>query len=293
MRSGRINAQKKESSFVSFDKTPIHYDLYDGFRNGGTPGPSGGIRANLLVVHGSGEHAGRYAGFGGYLAQRGIRVYVVDLRGYGRSGGRRAYARRMSDFGRDLDALLALMEKRHDGGLFLLGHSLGGLIASYNLAYTVLRPLRGLILSSPCFALERKVPWHIHALAVLSSKLWPTRLYPTDPRPEILTHDPEVVNHFWEDTALTHKMSAGLYVLMRRTFARSLEIARRITCPVLVLQAGDDRVVKVEATRAFYEQLKSQDKTLKVYEGFFHEILQERDRVKVYEDILRWLEAHA
>lgn len=148
-----------EHRFISFDKTPLYYRRY----STGTP-----ARGVVIVVHGIGEHGGRYEALASYLSGLGIESFLPDLRGFGKSGSRRACIRRFSDFHRDLFALHALIKRTSGLPVFMLGHSLGGLVVSSYAAFSEHPALEGVILSSPSFGLSLRVPAWRHAGGLFS-----------------------------------------------------------------------------------------------------------------------------
>lgn len=244
-------------------------------------------RGTLAIVHGYGEHAGRYREFSAWLAGHGWRVVACDLPGHGRSPGRRGHIRRFSDYLSVVEALLA--EAQRAAPVFLLGHSLGGLIAA---RYLELEPqaASGLILSSPFFGLALPVPAWKRALAQMLSRLWPAASLPSGIRPEDLSHDPKVVEAYRRDP-LVHRVATARWfteVLAAQTAA--LRDAPKLEVPVLIVQGEEDRLAQVAATRAFAAACGSPSLTLKLYGGLYHETLNELDRKRVWQDILAWLE---
>lgn len=271
-----------EHRFLSFDKTPIFYSRLR---------PASKAKATVMVVHGMGEHGGRYRLAAEYLAERGYQVLVPDLRGFGKSGGRRAFIRNFSDYHRDLEALhrFAISEEK-EVPVFLLAHSLGGLIASSYLAFTQPLPLAGLILSSPCFGIALKVPGWKRSLAVLGAFIAPSLTLPAGLNPDYLTHDTEIVRHYKSDRLVYRRVSARLYYEMSRLMKQGGEIAARVDCPLLVLQAGRDLIVSKKQVLSFYEKLHCQPRELEVYPGFYHEVLNEIGRTAVLQRICEWIQ---
>lgn len=274
-------AAPEDLRFVSFDRTPIHYILQEADEK---------PQATLVVIHGAGEHAARYKPLAAYFAARRIRSALLDLRGYGQSGGARAFVRSFDDYSGDILALARKLKSDGTGPLFVLAHSMGALVAVHALALYSDEMARGLILSSPCFGLAFRIPPFIELVAKAQSVLSPHYLHPTRVLSEILTHDARLVEDHRHDPMILHKMSSRLFALMSDAMKRAPAYARSIRCPALVLQAGDDRVVNTTASRAFFEALPGPDKTFKLYEGLFHEILNETSREAIYNDILRWIQ---
>ena len=273
-----------EHRLIAFDQTPLFYRKVV---------PVLPTKALVFLVHGMGEYGGRYTEFAEYLASCGIECWLPDLRGFGNSGGKRGCVRHLSDYENDLEALGTLAERTHRGlPLFLMGHSFGGLLASRLLEETrVLRP-KGLILSSPLFGIAIAVPFWQKILAALASFLAPNFTQNNRVQVDLLTHDHAKRLSHARDKLIHFEVSARLYTQMQKGMSQGLEMAERIHCPALVLQAGDDKIVSREKTTLFYERLGSLDKEFQVYQDFYHEVLNESERAKVYARIQQWLLKH-
>lgn len=272
-----------EHRLLSFDGTPLFFRILEP--------QTKSVVGRVLVLHGMGEHGGRYLAFAEYLATRGFECVVPDLRGFGRSGGPRAFARRYSDFHTDLSAIQSYLEKnRVTEPLFYFGHSFGGLVLC---SYLVMRQVaaRGLILSSPIFGTAKPVPGWRHLLGLLTAFCFPSYSQGTSVRPEILTHDETIVSDYKKDKLIYYKITAGLYRELLRLMTERERVARQLYLPTLVLQAGDDRIVDKEKTLLFYEELASRDKKLQVFPGLFHELLNEKQRQGIFEIIATWIQS--
>ena len=267
--------------FISFDETPIFYHY---LKLAAEP------RAVVLMVHGLGEHGGRYLPLAEHLSKFGIESVVMDLRGFGRSGGKKACVKHFSDYYKDLEALhLWIARTRKNTPLFILGHSFGGLIVSSYAASYGSAPVTGLILSSPLFGIAIPVPLWRNWLAIILSYCLPNLTQATMVNPELLTHDREILKQYDRDAHIFHKISARLYREMIKTIKQNSVIANALELPTLLLQAGEDYIVSKSESLKFYDQLQSPDKELKVYEGFYHEILNEIKRGEVYSQIQNWI----
>lgn len=275
-----MTARRTEHFFVAFDKTPIHYIATDD--------PSVPHQASVILVHGAGEHAARYDDFAAFLAPYGFAIYAMDLRGYGKSGGYPAHVRSFDDYSKDIQAIVNKLKNEEEKRIFLFGHSMGGLIAA-SAAAKYKGEFTGLVLSSPCFRLAFTVPGYLLAIAEVMSVIYPTYSHATKMQADWLTHDLEIVKDHMTDKQIRHFISSRLYCLMSREMSASTKTAERITCPVFIGQAADDFIVNKEASRAFFDHLAGKDKEFKLYEGFFHEILNEIRRQEPYSDILNWL----
>ncbi len=244
------------------------------------------------IVHGYGAHTSWLAPLSCWLNAHGWSVASCDLRGHGRSPGRRGHVDHFEDYRRDLDALVAFLRtKATNGSYFLVGDSMGGLIlARYG---TALPGIQGLILSSPLFGLAMPVPWWKAAAAPILSWIWPTFTLPTGLQATWASRDPAVVAEFEQDPLVHRVATARCFTEMQAAMAEAMRMAPRLSTPLLVLQGDADRVVATGATRRFFDRVGSPDKSLKLYPRFYHALLREVGAVKVWEDIASWIDARS
>ena len=260
-------------------------------------------RAALALVHGLAEHAGRYASLAARLNAAGIDVYAIDLRGHGHAPGRRTWVARFDEYLDDAEALLAHVSAQCAAGgaagasartpLFLMGHSMGGAIAAlYALERlpTLRIPLAGLLLSSAALAPGRDVPaWMIGASRIISA------IRPRFPAMKIdaalLARDPAVVEANRADPLVHHgaipaRTGAQLLVAMKR-----IEAGRaQLRVPVLIWHGTEDKLTEPEGSRAFGANVGSPDRTLTLYEGSYHETLNDLDRERVIRALIDWID---
>lgn len=268
------------------------FDAEDGlrlfFRRWFVPEPKGLV----AVVHGFAEHAGRYQHLAADLCRAGWSVAAFDCRGHGQSGGRRAHVDRFDAYLEDLHAFLDEVARQgFDARPVLLGHSQGGLIGS---RFAELYPerIRGVVLSSPFLGMAVKVP-AVKALAGKAlSGILPTLSLKSGVDPAWLSHDHEVVAQYAADPLVSNIATARWFTEILSAQQAALEDAARLHLPLLVLQAGDDRLADVNATRTFYEAAGSQDKSYEQYEGYYHEVFNEVGRERPVADVCKWLDAH-
>ena len=276
---------RSEHRFVSFDGTPMFFRRTR---------PEGRFKAALVLVHGMGEHGGRYTALAEFLADRGFSCYLPDLRGFGKSGGKRGCLRRFTDYFQDLEGVCRLLRAwEPDPDPFFLGHSYGGLVVSSFLASGPKVQAKGMVLSSPNFGIAIRVPFWRHALALLGSRLLPDLTQPNRVDALTLTHDPEITRAHAVDPLIHDRISTSLYRELVARIRSSRQAAVRTPVPALILPAGGGRVVSRKATQAFYEALGSRDKQFKAYEGLYHEILNETSRKAIFEEIASWLSQRA
>lgn len=270
-----------ERRLLSFDATPLHYRRFT---------PEGLCAASVLIAHGMGEHGGRYTALAQALCGAGIDCLVPDLRGYGQSAGRRGHVRRLSDFRQDLEVFTTHLEKTAPSRpLFVLGHSFGGWLASDLVASSAGSRFAGLILSSPLYEVALAVPAWKKILARTLSQFWPvyTQRIPLDP--QRLTHDPIIRSQAASDPLIHYRISCRLFSQLDRALEGSQGMAPKIKCPVLMLTAGDDRVVSVRAAERFFSNLTYPDKSHTAYPGLYHEILNESGREAIFSHIAGWI----
>ena len=253
--------------------------------------PDGTPRAVLVIVHGIGEHSGRYLNVVHRLVPAGFAVYAYDLRGHGRSPGQRGYINQWSEYRDDLGAFVRLVAQQEPGRpLFLMGHSMGGLIA---LEYAEQHPegLRGVIASAPALG-QSSIPPARLALARILSRIWPRFSAPTGVDTSALSRDPAVVTAYRSDPLVHGKGTARLGAELSAAQARTLAGAGSFTLPLLIIHGGADRVVLPEASRVFFERAPGPDKERDVIEGGYHEPHNDTSREQALDILQRWLERH-
>ncbi|MEM5424225.1 alpha/beta hydrolase [Paraburkholderia ferrariae] len=256
-------------------------------------------RAAIALIHGLAEHAGRYAALATRLTAAGIDVYAIDLRGHGHAPGRRTWISHFDDYLNDAEALLAHASAQcaaQGTPLFLMGHSMGGAIAAL---YAIERlpqtrvPLAGLLLSSAALAPGRDVPaWKIAASRVISA-IWPT--FPAMKiDAALLARVRDVVEANRADPLVHHG------AIPARTGAQLLEAMKRIETgraqlrlPVLIWHGTEDKLTEPEGSRAFGANVGSPDRTLTLYEGSYHETLNDLDRERVIGALIDWIDQHS
>ncbi len=253
--------------------------------------PEAEVRAALLVAHGYGEHGGRYGNLVERFVPRGFAVYALDHRGHGRSEGPRGHVGRFAELVADLHALRVRVEAVERGKpLFLLGHSLGGLVV---VRYLLIHAsgLAGAVLSSPALAVAEEPPRFLQWLGRVLSIVAPRTSFQSNVRPELLSRDSVVGAAYAADPLVHKRATARFFTELQWAMLDAEERAPEIRVPILVLQAGDDRVVQAAATERFAGQVGAEVKELRVYPELFHEIFNETDRERVFADLEHWLEA--
>ncbi|MGH2491849.1 MAG: lysophospholipase [Candidatus Limnocylindria bacterium] len=250
----------------------------------------GAPRSHLVLVHGIAEHAGRHAHVAARLAQAGIATHAYDLRGFGESGGRRAYVDRWSDYHDDLEGQLASVRAAAaERPVILYGHSMGGLIA---LGYVLAIPSRTrpdlLVLSAP--AIAATVPRWKRSLAEVLGRALPQLEIANDLPPGGLSRDPEVEAAYRADPLNVHRTTARLGMELFRQQARVQSRLARIgelPTPTYVLHGADDPIVPISSSAALERR---PNVTRRVYPGLRHEMHNEPEAATVIGDTLAWIE---
>jgi len=252
--------------------------------------PSGPARALLVISHGFKAHGGLYAWSAEQFIQHGIAVYAIDHRGHGNSGGDRYEATHIDQFIADLDQLVDLAQSR-DPGLptFLLGHSAGGVMGCvYVLEHQ--EKLAGFICES--YALGVYAP--DFALAALKglSHVAP-HLHVLDLKNKLFSRDPAVVSALDHDPLIPQmNYPTGTVAAMVRGTERVKAEFSLIKLPVLIVHGSEDKVTEPAGSQLFFDQAGSADKTLKLYEGHFHDLLADVGKEQPIADMIAWVDAH-
>lgn len=245
--------------------------------------------AALAVVHGVGEHSGRYERLGQHFSGRRFGVFAVDLRGHGRSEGQRGHVERFSDFHFDVRTLLdCARQETPDVPVFLLGHSLGGLIV---LHYTLHYPdgLAAVVSSGAALRATIDPPaWKV-ALGKAMARLRPRLSLSTGLDARGLSHDQAVVAAYLADPLVHDQVTARFYTEYQAAAAWTMDAAPSLSVPALILCGGQDPVVDPAGSRDFFGRIGHEDRHFLEYPGLFHEIFNEPEFEAVFDDIEAWL----
>ncbi len=253
--------------------------------------PDGSPLAALAIVHGLGEHSERYNHVGAYFAERGYAVFAVDLRGHGRSPGKRGHINHFDEYLNDAQALVNYAHSQAPTRpLFLLGHSMGGLIA---LTYAIKYPqeLAAVIASGPGLRARMKVPAWKTTLGNIMSGVFPSLSMPNGIDPNHISHDPEIVSAYISDPLNHNKVTARWYTEFTKAGEWALQNANKLSIPALILQGGDDPIVDPSGAKAFFDGIRHNNKKHIEYPGLYHEILNEPEKLQVMDDISGQLSA--
>ena len=249
--------------------------------------PAAQARGSVVLMHGLGEHSGRYRHLAGFFNECGLSVRTYDHRGHGRSQGKRGDVINGDPMLQDAEIIIDDFSARYSEPPFLFGHSMGGLFAA-RFALARLSPLRGLIVSSPVLSL-RLSALQATMLTVLH-KLAPSLGVPNGLSPSFLSHDAKIVSAYKADPLVHRRISARLLRSMLSSIAYCQSHAGSLTIPTLMLVAGDDHLVDADGSRRFFAQIPPGLAEMHVYDGMYHEIFNELDAQRPLGDLKTWLE---
>lgn len=248
-------------------------------------------KAVILLIHGYAEHAGRYIALAEFLTTRGYGIYAPDLRCHGRSEGEKALIDHMDYMLDDLRKLLDVAQGEHPGRkTFVIGHSMGGLLAT---CFAILHQdrLAGVVLSGPGLMLGGGISPLLRTVSRLLAVLAP-RLALQELDSAWLSHDPQIARDYDTDPLnYRGKVMARTGAEMMRKAEWAMQRVHEIRIPLLCLHGGEDKLVDPASSRYIYEHASSADKTLRIFDGLYHEVFNEIGKEEIYQLVADWLDA--
>jgi acylglycerol lipase len=264
-------------TIATFDGLSLFYRRWD---------PKIGAAASVFIVHGLGEHSGRYVHVGRSYAEAGFRTIAFDLRGHGRSEGKPVFIKRYEELASDVDRVVT----RFKGNpAFLFGHSLGAQLVLWTVQHYQLE-LKGLISSAVWLALARVPPrWQL-LVAEKMNRAIPGLRFPTGINAKKLSHDQRHLDSL-EDLELIHRfITVRMYLEAVRAATEILEVPV-IKFPILMVHGDEDEVTSREVAEYYFNGLRAPLKAFKVYRGFRHELHNETGRAEVLADYVGWMKS--
>ena len=251
--------------------------------------PAGTPRAVMVLIHGFNAHSGYMAWPGEQFAARGLAVYALDLRGRGESEGERFYVEKFSDYLTDVNTLVSQARSEHPGlPIYVLGHSAGGVIAA-SYVFEHQHEIAGLVCES--FAFDVGLP-HLVQLALEGVSHLAPHLHVFSLNNKDFSRDPHAVERMNNDPLIAKESQPA------ETAAEMLKAAERLkanmpafTVPVLMIHGTADKATRPAGSQYFHDHAGSADKTLRLYDGHFHDLLNDVDKEKVMSDVQGWLDA--
>lgn len=269
--------ERKSQQLTASDGVTLYWQAWE---------PDGNAEATVCLLHGLGEHAGRYDHVARAFTAQGIAVHAIDLRGHGRSEGLRGHTPGLDQW---LDDIRLLIDHANASkARFLYGHSLGGsLTLRFGLRPST--PLTGIIATGPALRRSFEVPTLKLLLGRLMSKVWPTFSQHSGLNPHDISRDESVVQAYINDPLVHDWASARLFIEATGAGEETLARAAEFNQPLLLICGQEDRIIDVAACEAFFEAATSEDKTLRILPGLYHEVHNEPEKARVIEDIVTWV----
>ena len=280
--------KSSEDYFYTIDGLRLYYQHW-------LPESPRSPQALLVIVHGLGEHSHRYRNVIDALVPKNIGVATFDLRGHGRSEGKRGHILFFRQYLLDLQQFLNVSRALHPEPcrFFLLGHSLGGLIVlRYCLDFEKTEFLSGVIASGPAIGVRMQVPAYKKMLAKTFSALIPVMRFQNEVHPELLSRDPAVVEGYLSDPLVHQQVTARFYTETVHVMEEVRRNISQLRLPVLFLQGDEDHLINPQSTVQAFNRIQFKDKTLKVYPGNLHEVFNDLDKERVIEDMYHWMQKH-
>ncbi|HEX3508359.1 MAG TPA: alpha/beta hydrolase [Candidatus Dormibacteraeota bacterium] len=250
--------------------------------------PVGGASINFAVVHGLGEHAGRYERFARGMAEHGFGTFAVDLRGHGNSPGQRGHVDSWLQWTEDVAAFVDHVGAVAGGEVLPLGHSFGGAATLSTVLAGKLPSTQRFIVSSPALKVKVAVPaWKIR-LGTTASKVLPKLALDNEVDPKLLSRIPEVVEEYRSDPLVHSKISSRLYTEWLAATRDIVARAGEIKIPFLILAGTDDGLIDPEGSKQLHEEAPAMSE-LRLLDGRYHEPFNDRDNEEVFTLIANWL----
>ena len=248
-------------------------------------------KAVLVVVHGFGEHSGRYGNVVDWFVPKGYAVYALDWRGHGRSAGKRGHVESFAEIRSDVKVFLNLVRSEEpDQAIFLLGHSLGGLIVLDNVLHDS-SGLVGVVASGPLLCAPGISPFLLWVGKVLS-RIWPGLALDVGLDVTALSRDGSVVEAYVNDPLVHGKATPRFNTELMAAIEWTQAHAGDMDLPCLIVHGDSDRLCPPEASQEFFENVTFDDKERIEYQGYFHEVFNDVGKEKVLADVEAWLERH-
>ncbi len=268
----------REGTIESADGTRLSYRAW----------PKAGAELTFAVVHGLGDHARRYERFAQAMTRYGFGTFAVDLRGHGKSAGRRGHVDRWSQWTEDVAAFVTHVEGIAGGEVVPVGHSFGGATLLSTLLEHKVPKTERFVLSSPALRLKVSVPPLKLKLGRAASKILPRLTLNNEVDPKTLSRLPEVVEAYRTDPLVHNKISLRMYSEWADACKRIFAHAGEIKLPFLILAGTDDRLIDPEASKELHE-LTSTVSELRLLEGRYHEPFNDLENEEVFSVIAHWL----
>ena len=252
--------------------------------------PEKEAKAIVLIIHGYAEHSNRYIHVADFLTANGYIVASFDLRGHGKSEGPRTYINSFSEYIDDLNKFILRVKSKYENTpMFLLGHSMGGAIVAL-LSLSLKEDVKGIIFSSPALKISDEISPFLVKISGIIGKLFP-KLPTIKLDSNALSRDKEIVKKYHDDPLV---YNGGIPARTGSEINKTIKIIQNqmnvISVPLLIIHGTQDKLSDPEGSKLLYNRVSSTDKKLKLYDGLYHELMNEPEKEQVLQDIVDWLE---
>ncbi|MDP6950843.1 MAG: alpha/beta hydrolase [Arenicellales bacterium] len=275
--------QHQEGRFQGINKTPLYFQSWTALNPKGL----------VIVIHGYGEHSGRYQNVVDTLVPEGYAVWALDHRGHGKSEGKRCYVDRFTDFLKDLEIFEKKAREAHrELPVHLIGHSMGSLVANHYVASRQKQDYRSLTLSGTGAAPGPAIPGAVILLSRLLSAVVPKLSLPSGVDPAFISHDRQVVDAYVSDPLVENKVTARLASEMMRSLPGMITAAQRLKIPTMMQIGEEDESFHPDSWDRLFSAIAVDDKVFKKYPGCRHEVYNEIKNAVPLNDLRDWINQH-
>lgn len=248
-------------------------------------------KALVVLIHGMGEHFGRYQHVAAFFNQTGYALAGIDLRGHGKSEGKRGHTPSYEDLMKDFALLISTVQEDFpELPIFIYGHSMGGNLVLNALIRRSL-PITAAVISAPYLKLAFEPPKWKTVLGKISAKWLPELTQPTGLDTKALSRDPNVILAYNNDPLVHDKITSSFFVNVHFAGPYALEHAAKIKVPLLLMHGTKDQLTSHWATQELHEKIPERSE-LKLWEGFYHELHNEPAQKELLSFVTEWLEKH-
>ena len=251
--------------------------------------PEGVPKAVICLIHGLSEHSGRYHAFAQYFTEKNMAVYAIDLRGHGKTPGKRGHIPNYELLLDDVEELLKVARRTYnDTPLFVYGQSFGGNIVSNYVTKKNTSEVAGTILSAPWLRLAFTPPQIKIKLAGLMQNIYPGYTENSDINPEELSKDPAVIKAYKEDSLVHNRISSRLFFSATNHGELAIANAFKLTIPLLAIHGKEDKLTSWKATEGFVKNTEGKG-SLNLYDGVKHEPHNDIERLTILAEVYQWI----
>lgn len=249
------------------------------------------VRAEVVLVHGLGEHCRRYGPLTDHLVGKGYSVTAYDHRGHGQSEGLKGHVNKFTDYEDDLDKIVRYVRSLTSARpLLLIGHSMGGLITLRYLAERA-SGIAGAVVSAPAIQTVVRAPKPLIMVARVGSRVLPRFRVDNGLDPAMLSRDQEVGRLYSADPLVNRLISFRWFTEISEAMREATQLGPALKLPLLVMHGTADKIVSFDAASKLFDRVESKDKEFAAYTGYYHELFNEPEKAELYRKVTEWIDA--